>query len=88
MEERLRGVWRIDLGCFVVLGDCEKSPLKDLRGVWRKYLGDGNTPGEQHVWGATRLGSNSSGEQLVWGATRLGSNSPGEQLGDRPRKGA
>ena len=30
MEERLRGVWRIDLGCFVVLGDYEKSPLKDL----------------------------------------------------------
>jgi len=40
MEERLRGVWRIDLGCFVVLGDYEKSPLKDLRGVWRKDLGD------------------------------------------------
>ena len=40
MEEGLRGVWRIDLGCFVVLGDYEKSPLKDLRGVWRKDLGD------------------------------------------------
>ena len=39
MEEGLRGVWRIDLGCFVVLGDYEKSPLKDLRGVWRKVLG-------------------------------------------------
>ena len=34
------GVWRIDLGCFVVLEDYEKSPLKDLRGVWRKDLGD------------------------------------------------
>ena len=40
MEEGLRGVWRIDLGCFVVLGDYEKSPLKDLRGVWRKDLGE------------------------------------------------
>ena len=40
LEEGLRGVWRIDLGCFVVLGDYEKSPLKDLRGVWRKYLGE------------------------------------------------
>ena len=36
MEEGLRGVWRIDLGCFVVLGDYEKSPLKDLRAEWRK----------------------------------------------------
>ena len=36
MEEGLRGVWRIDLGCFVVLGDYEKSPLKDTRGVWRR----------------------------------------------------
>ncbi len=39
MEERLRGVWRIDLGCFVVLGDYENSSLKGLRGVWRKDLG-------------------------------------------------
>ena len=40
MEDRLRGVWRIDLGCFVVLGDYENSPLKDLRAVWRKDLGE------------------------------------------------
>ena len=39
MEERLRGVWRIDLGCLVVLGDYEKSSLKDLKGLWRKDLG-------------------------------------------------
>ena len=32
MEEGLRGVWRIDLGFFVVFGDYEKNPLKDLRG--------------------------------------------------------
>ena len=40
MEEGLRGVWRKYLGCFVVLGDYEKSPLKDLRVVWRKDLGE------------------------------------------------
>ena len=38
LEEGLRGVWRNDLGCFVVLGDFEKSPLKELRGVWRINL--------------------------------------------------
>ena len=38
MEESLRGVLRIHLGCFVVLGDYEKSPLKDLRRVWKKDL--------------------------------------------------
>ena len=40
MEEKLRKVWRKDLGCLVVLGDYEKSPLKDLRVVWRKDLGE------------------------------------------------
>ena len=40
MDERLRGVWRMDLGCFVVLGYYEKSPLKDLRAVWRTDLGE------------------------------------------------
>ena len=39
MEEGLRGVWRKDIGCLVVLRDYEKRPLKDLRGVWRKDLG-------------------------------------------------
>ena len=38
MEERLRGVWRKDLGCVVVLVDYEKSPLKDLRGIWKEDL--------------------------------------------------
>ena len=48
MEERLRGVWRKDLGFTVVLmGEYEKSPLKDLRGVRRKDLGEygGKTSG-------------------------------------------
>ena len=40
MEEGFRGVWRIDLGCFVVLRDYENSPLKDLRGLSRKDLGE------------------------------------------------
>ena len=31
MEEVLRGVWRINLGFFVVLGENEKSPLNDFR---------------------------------------------------------
>ena len=28
MEERLRGIWKKDLGCFVVLGDYEKNPVE------------------------------------------------------------
>jgi len=40
MEERLRGVWKKDLGEFVVLRDYEKSLLKWLRGLWRKKLGE------------------------------------------------
>jgi len=32
MEDRLR--------VLCVLGDYEKSPLKDFRGVWRKDLGE------------------------------------------------
>ena len=45
MEEGLRGVLRKVLGCFADLRDYEKSPLKDLMGVWRKDLGEygGNT---------------------------------------------
>ena len=42
MEEGLRGVWRIDLGCFVALGDYEKSPLKEgsmKEGLWKIDLG-------------------------------------------------
>ena len=38
MEERLRGVWKNDLGHFVVLGHYENTLLKNLKGVWRKDL--------------------------------------------------
>ena len=49
MEERLRGVWRGDLGCTVVLRDNGKSWLKyPQERIWRK------------AWDPIRLGPASS----------------------------